>query len=361
MPSVIRKRAAMVGVALVTSLIGAGAGPALAHGGHARFAHKADKVDGLHAVKSNVAKKKRRGKLVATSSKTGRLLNNIIKKAPNANKLDGLDSSVFVKNTDPIDADTFDGLASSAFVKTTDDIDADTLDGQDSSDFLGAGAKAADSDLLDGMNSTAFLGASAKAADANLLDGFDSTEFVKTTDTIDADTLDGKNSTDFVERAGMGFILVQGDPSGWKSTAGSGTMTTSQNFDQTTFTSTSSTGNSTHFVVPNLPVAAYGRKLQVAGIEFCYDAGTTHAVDQIRYERTVNSNGSTVTTSQILDATDRTDEACRYYGVSNGDVGGDVTVAAVVESTWTDTGAVLRLGRVTFMLEPTAADATPLS
>jgi hypothetical protein len=39
------------------------------------FANNSDKVDGLHAVKSNASKSQRKGKLVATSAKTG-LLNS---------------------------------------------------------------------------------------------------------------------------------------------------------------------------------------------------------------------------------------------------------------------------------------------
>jgi hypothetical protein len=94
-----------------------------------------------------------------------------------ADTLDGIDSSGFVKTTDPIDADTLDGKDSTDFVETIDNIDADTLDGIDSSGFV----KTTD------------------PVDADTLDGKDSTDFVETIDNIDADTLDGKDSTDFVE------------------------------------------------------------------------------------------------------------------------------------------------------------------
>lgn len=181
-----RKHAATIAVAMVTAVVTANA-PAIAHGVHAMFAHNADKVDGLHAVKSNATKKKRRGKLVATSAKTGRLPNNIIKKAPDANKLDGFDSLAFLK----------------------------------------AGDTAANSDLLDGMNSDAFLEAGAKAADSDLLDGMNSDQFLQAGDPIDADTLEGSGPEDFVRRAGDGIWLVQGDVSAWQSKVGAGTMTTS--------------------------------------------------------------------------------------------------------------------------------------
>jgi hypothetical protein len=86
-------------MALVVALAGAG-GPVLAHGvRHALFAHNSDKVDGKHAVGAGASVAARRGKLVATSTRSGRLPNNIIAKAPDANRLDGLDSGRFLRST----------------------------------------------------------------------------------------------------------------------------------------------------------------------------------------------------------------------------------------------------------------------
>jgi hypothetical protein len=101
--------------------------------------------------------------------------------APNADKLDGLDSSAFAG-------------AGSSYTKSESDArylgindkaaDSDLLDGLDSSSFLGVNAKAADSDRLDGKDSTDFLGVSAKAADSDKLDGFDSSAFLRGTISI---------------------------------------------------------------------------------------------------------------------------------------------------------------------------------
>jgi hypothetical protein len=68
---------------------------------HTMFAHNSDRVDGRHAVGALATTDRRKGKLVATSRRTGLLPNNIIAKAPrsgqadNADTLDGLDSSHF--------------------------------------------------------------------------------------------------------------------------------------------------------------------------------------------------------------------------------------------------------------------------
>jgi hypothetical protein len=93
----LRKHLPTVIIAVVASAVTAGA-PAIAHGvQHALFAHNSDKVDGKHAVGAGATVNKRKGKLVATKATTGRLPNNIIAKAPDANKLDGINSSGFLR------------------------------------------------------------------------------------------------------------------------------------------------------------------------------------------------------------------------------------------------------------------------
>jgi hypothetical protein len=49
----------------------------------------ADKVDGLHAVAAGAPEAKRKGVLVATSRKTGKLPPSVVGKAPDAERLDG--------------------------------------------------------------------------------------------------------------------------------------------------------------------------------------------------------------------------------------------------------------------------------
>ena len=86
-------KAALV-LAIGAFLISAGnaGAPALAKA----MAGNSDTVDGFDAVKSSTSVKQRKGKLVATSSKNGRLPNNIIKVAPNAKKLGGHRSSYYL-------------------------------------------------------------------------------------------------------------------------------------------------------------------------------------------------------------------------------------------------------------------------
>lgn len=87
----IRENSRMIlAVAMAVALVGA---PAVARV-VADYAKNADKVDGKHAVGARAPLAKRAGRLVATN-KQGFFPNNIIKKARDANKLDGIDSDAF--------------------------------------------------------------------------------------------------------------------------------------------------------------------------------------------------------------------------------------------------------------------------
>ncbi len=99
----------LIVIATVCLVVGLSA-PAIGHGVHAQFAHNADKVDGKHAVGAGASTNQRKGKLVATSGTSGRLPNNIIAKAPDADTLDGVDSTGFLRTTaKAADAETLDG------------------------------------------------------------------------------------------------------------------------------------------------------------------------------------------------------------------------------------------------------------
>lgn len=92
-----RKHLGTITVALVAAALTAAA-PAVGRSvEHVLSAQNADTVDGLHAVPSTATVAARKGKLVATSPTTGRLPNNIIAKAPDASRLDGIDSTGFTR------------------------------------------------------------------------------------------------------------------------------------------------------------------------------------------------------------------------------------------------------------------------
>ena len=117
-----RENLKLVGVAAVCLSL---SGIPLAHAAVTKVG-TADKVDGKHAVGFHTSPRKRAGKLVATATGSGRLPNNIIVKAPDANHLDGKDSSYFMPKS-----------AASSFLPVAGKAaDSDLLDGKDSSQFL---------------------------------------------------------------------------------------------------------------------------------------------------------------------------------------------------------------------------------
>ena len=124
-----RRNLTTILVAMVTAAVTAG-GPAIA-ATIADYARNADKVDGKHAVAAGSTVANRKGKLVATSATTGRLPDNIIAKAPDAQKLDGFDNTAFLKVSETA-------------------ANSELLGGKTSSDFLGAQDTAWDSEKLGG-------------------------------------------------------------------------------------------------------------------------------------------------------------------------------------------------------------------
>lgn len=73
------------------------------------YATNADKVDRKHAVGAGASRQTRAGKLVATNG-NGYLPNNVLRKARDANRLDGLDSTAFLRaNGTANDSDRLDG------------------------------------------------------------------------------------------------------------------------------------------------------------------------------------------------------------------------------------------------------------
>lgn len=95
---------------LVTGLVAGlvvATGPSLADAAKAKI--DADTVDGKHAVGARTSPAKRAGKLVATDKK-GRLPDDIIAKAPNADRLGGVSAGQYVTRGE------LDGRASSRLV-----------------------------------------------------------------------------------------------------------------------------------------------------------------------------------------------------------------------------------------------------
>jgi hypothetical protein len=147
----LRKHASTVAVAALTAMVTATA-PAIAEV-IADFAKNADKVDGKHAVGFNATSGERKGKLVATSRGTGRLPNDIIAKAPNANLLDGIDSATFVLEGETVQEATHAATADEA----THAVTADEATHATSADSATNASNASNADFVDGVDSTSLM------------------------------------------------------------------------------------------------------------------------------------------------------------------------------------------------------------
>src|SRR3954470_14586192 len=87
-----RRYAELLLVALAASIVTM-VTPAIGHGvRHALFAHNADHLDSKDSVSATTTATRRRNKIPSYST-SGFLPNNALKKAIDANKLDGADSS----------------------------------------------------------------------------------------------------------------------------------------------------------------------------------------------------------------------------------------------------------------------------
>ena len=98
MKDAVTRHATTILVAMVTAAVTAG-GPVVART-VVDYARDANRVDGKHAVSAGASRSTRAGKLVATGS-GGFLPNNIILKAPNADRLDGFNSPAFARSVAP--------------------------------------------------------------------------------------------------------------------------------------------------------------------------------------------------------------------------------------------------------------------
>ena len=184
-----------------------------------------------------------------------------------------------------------------------------------------------------------FINIGEKSSDSELLDGVDSGGFIQPEDRV----------------------LVSTGNRNWVSQSTG--ITANHASNTTLFTSGGADANTFLGVSPDLPVALYGRSLQLRGVEFCYtnsDATTLDAVILVVFE---NSTGGSATTEAVsfLDDTDREDDACRLYTLPTpltltGEhlVGFTARVDFVAPTDF-------QVARTTFVLEATGTPAAPLA
>jgi hypothetical protein len=110
-------------------------------------------------------------------------------------------------------------------------------------------------------------------------------------------------------------------------------------------------------LTPDFPSALYGRNMSVTGLEYCYRASPPAYISMFRAfaSRETTSASASEENLLVLDDTDRTDQACRYYPITPVTLD-DVVLIVQVNFTWAQppgSFTYISLGRVTFHLTPT--------
>ena len=89
-------------------------------------------------------------------------------------------------------------------------------------------------------------------------------------------------------------------------------------------------------------------------VNACYNNGTGSTLTQVRVNQTTNTTGSPNTTSPVIDATPRTDDACRDYApASPVPLGATDTVTLQLSVSFAGGGGnSFSASRATFVVQP---------
>jgi hypothetical protein len=185
------------------------------------------------------------------------------------------------------------------------------------------------------------------------------TNATNATNAANANLLDNTDSTAFLQSQGP--IHITTSHKDWVVQGGTATVDYARNnaFFETGAAEVSQfvgTG-------PALPVALYGRRVQLVGVEFCYDTFSNTTIDNVFLTAFVNSTTASSNTmaAAFSDPTDRTDEACRVYTLASPfTLTGEEFVEFSADVEYSAAGFFV-VGRTTFILSPTTTSAAPLT
>jgi hypothetical protein len=170
---------------------------------------------------------------------------------------------------------------------------------------------------------------------------------------LNADLLDGRDSSAFVRRTGT--ILVSSSGYDWVALYGGSQI----NYFTDVATLESNTSSGAALLSPDLPVALYGSRTRLEGVQLCYDAADPALfLDRVAlnvYSTTTGPNPTIA--AQFVDDTDRNDVACRTYDLASPYVLTEHdSVALEVIGKWS-APLGLDLSRATFILSPSSQSA----
>jgi hypothetical protein len=180
---------------------------------------------------------------------------------------------------------------------------------------------------------------------------------------------------DYVTRAQMAVFMknqaeVPPDTGAILITPGNGNWLKWHDTDDIAFTRNDSvtsvvkatTGETFISIQPSVPTVLYGNRMQLVGVDFCYNATASTYLAQVLLETFTSTTGGGSYTLGYSDVTQHTDSACRYY-----------TLPAPLALTkydgvnfwikihWSVAGMDFGITRTTFVLAPTDTMAAPFT
>jgi len=160
-----------------------------------------------------------------------------------------------------------------------------------------------------------------------------------------------------------GLITVSAGNGNWRPFSSSEVLNSTY-FSSALYVAKPTAGTNFLSVHPDIPTTLYGRSLQLAGVEFCYEASADVALSYVEINVQASSAGSGSRTLAFSDPTNRTDSACRYYVLpAPMNLTAENGVNFFIQGNWAVAGSYLHITRTTFVLQPTetvaAAPARP--
>jgi len=150
-----------------------------------------------------------------------------------------------------------------------------------------------------------------------------------------------------------GRTVLQASPVDWQSTNAAFMGQVSYDVAGISLSSGSAT-NASLAIAPALPAELAGHPQRLVAVNACYNTVTATTLSQVRINVTENTTGSANTNAALIDATPRTDAACRDYAPST-PVTLDATHSVTLELNVAFPGGggqQFVAGRTTFTVEP---------
>jgi hypothetical protein len=152
-----------------------------------------------------------------------------------------------------------------------------------------------------------------------------------------------------------GVILISAGNTGWHSAYHYDNFLF-DHFPTSTIITNPSTGDGNFFLEPDIPIALYGRKLQLLGVEFCYTASASAQLDFLDVNILNSSAGFGNSYQKFVDNTLRSDNACRYNVLPTPyTLTADDSVVLRINIHWVNANYPFTITRTTFVLRPTGS------